>query len=168
VWKPILQQSEPKGALGPSEVPTEVFAANDLSPSEGDSNLVLAETGSEPVSDLYELGTRPEPVPDVDEAAREPPSVFDENVDYYFYRVDDFEKDEEVGTPIVIVQSKPLKYPNQVRDRRRKESKCLRGEQIFHLFVNLGLCKLKPPLLPHNPNLLHLKPLPNHSENPTD
>ena len=32
--KPILEQSEPKGALGPSEVQTVVFVVDDSSPSE--------------------------------------------------------------------------------------------------------------------------------------
>ena len=51
MWKPILEQSEPKGALGPSEVQTEVFVIDDSSPSEGDSNSVMVETRYEPVSD---------------------------------------------------------------------------------------------------------------------
>jgi len=72
---------------------------------------VLVERGPEPVYDLNESGTRLEPVPDVDEAAREPPSMFEENVDDSFDRVVDFEKDEEVDTPIVIVQPKTLKIP---------------------------------------------------------
>ena len=45
VWKLILQQSEPKGALEPSEVQTEVFVVDDSSRSEGDSDSMLAEIG---------------------------------------------------------------------------------------------------------------------------
>ena len=110
---------------------------------------------------MSESGTRPEPIPDVDEASREPPSVFEENVDDSFDRVADFEKDEGVDTPIVIVQPKTIKIPQIGEGIRRKGSKCRRNEQISCLFVNLGQCKLKLPLLPHNPKLLHLKPLRN-------
>jgi len=79
--------------------------------------------GSEPVSDLYESGTRLEPAPDIDEAAREPPSVFEENVDDSFDGVADFEKDEEVGTPIVIVQPKTIKIPQTGEGQKRKRIK---------------------------------------------
>jgi len=111
LWTPTLEQSGPKGVLGPSEVQTEVFdVVDDSSLSEGDSDSVLAEAGPELISDLSESRTRPEPIPDVGEAGREPPPVFEENVDDSFDRVADFEKDEGVDTPIVIVHPKPLKY----------------------------------------------------------
>jgi len=52
VWKPILEQSEPKGLLGPSEAHVEVVdVLDDSSPYEGDSDSVIVEIGSEPVSD---------------------------------------------------------------------------------------------------------------------
>jgi len=127
VWKPILQQSEPKGALGPSEVQTEIFVVDDSSSSEGDSDSVLAEIGFEPVFDLYESGTSPEPVLNVDEAAREPPSVFEENVDDSFDRVVDFKKNEEVDTPIVIVQPKTIKIPQTGEGQKRKRIKMPAG-----------------------------------------
>jgi len=98
-----------KGVLGPSEVQTEFFdGGDDSSPFEGDSNFMLAETGPGPVSNLSEFGTRPGPIPDVGEARIEPPPVFEENVDDSFDRVADFEKDEGVETPIMIVQPKSI------------------------------------------------------------
>ena len=130
--------------------------------------LCWKEIGPEPVFDMSESGTRLEPVPNVDEVGREPPSMFEENVDLSFDRVADFEKDEGVDTPIVIVQPKTLKIPQTSEGQKKKELNCLRDEQIFRLFVNLGLCKLKPLLPLHNPNLLHPKLLPNHPKNPTD
>jgi len=66
VWKPILEQSEPKGVLGPSEAHIEVV--DDSSPSEGDCDSVMAEIGYEHVSDQSEFRTGPEPVPEIGEA----------------------------------------------------------------------------------------------------
>jgi len=52
VWKSIVEQFEPKGVLGPSETHVEVAdVLDDLSPSEGDSDSVMVETRSEPVSE---------------------------------------------------------------------------------------------------------------------
>ena len=112
VWKPILEESEPKGALGPSEVHIKVVdVVDDLSSSGGDSDSVMVETGLEPVFDQSEFGTRPERVPEIGKDGIEPLLVFEENVDDSFVRVADFERDEEVDTPIVIVQPKTLKIP---------------------------------------------------------
>ena len=168
MWKPILEQSEPKGALRPSEVHTEAFVVDDSSLLEGDSDSVMVETGSEPISDQSEFRTRPQLVPKIGDARIEPSPMFEEDVDDSFDSVADFEKDEEVEIPILVVQPKTIQVQTSGEGQKRKESKCLWGEHIFHLFANLGLCKLKPPRLPNNPDLLHLKPLPNEPENPTD
>jgi len=63
LFEPILEQSWPKGVLGPSKVQTEVFdVVNDLSLSEGDSNSILVETWHEPIPDVGEAGIEPPPV----------------------------------------------------------------------------------------------------------
>ena len=125
LFEPILEQSGPKGVLGPSDVQTEVFdVVDDSSLSKGDSDSMQVETGLEPVSDLSEFGTRSEPVPDVGEAGSEPPLVFEDSVDDSFDRVADFEKDEGFNTPVVIVQPKTVKIPQTGEG----QSKCLRDE----------------------------------------
>jgi len=64
---------------------------------------MLAEIRHEPISNLSEFRTRPYPVPDIGEAGIEPQHVFEESMDESFDRVANFEKDEGVDTPIVIV-----------------------------------------------------------------
>ena len=101
IWKPIVVSSEPKGVLGPSEAHIEVVVVLDnSSPSEGDSDSVMVETGSKPVSDQGEFRIGPKPVPEFGETGIEPSLVFEEDVDDSFDRVADFEKDEEVEIPI--------------------------------------------------------------------
>ena len=105
-------QSEPKGVLGPSEAHVEVVdVLDDSSPYEGDSDSVMVERGSEPVSDQGEFGTGSKPVPEIGERGIEPPLIFEEYVDDSFDRVADFEKDEEVEIPILVVQPTSLKVP---------------------------------------------------------
>jgi len=70
-----------------------------------------AETGSEPVSEQGDFGTEPEPVPEFGQVGVEPPSIFEENVDVSFDKVADFERDEEVDTPVMIVQPKTISLP---------------------------------------------------------
>jgi len=112
LWEPILEQYGLKGVLGTSEVQTEVVdVVDDSSLSEGDSDSVPAEAGPEPVSNLSEFGTRSEHVPSVSEAGSEPPPMFEQNVDDSFDRVTDFEKHEDVDTPIMIVHPKTVKIP---------------------------------------------------------
>ena len=94
MWKPILEQSDPKGALGPGEVHIEVVNVVD-----------------------------DEPVPKIGEAGIEPPPMFEENVDDSFDRVADFEKDEEVEIPILVVQPKTLKIPQTGVEQKRKRIK---------------------------------------------
>jgi len=167
LFEPILEQSGPKGVQGPSTVQTKVIdVVDDSSLSEGDSDSTLAETRPDPISDLSEFGTRSEPVLDLGEAGTEPPPVFKDSVDDSFDMVEDFEKNEGFDTPVVIVQPKTIKIPPNWCGTEEEENQS--DEQISRLFVNLQLCKLKPPLLPHNQNLLHPKLLPNHPESPTD
>jgi len=123
----ILEQSGLKGVIGPSVVQTEVFVIDDSSPSEGDSNFVLAELRSKPIFDQSEFGTRPGPVPDVGEAGIEPSSVFKETVDDSFDRVVDFEKDQEVDIPIVIVQPKNIETPQAGQGQKKKRIKVPAG-----------------------------------------
>jgi len=121
VWKPILEQSEPKGALGPSEVHIEVVdIVDDSSPSKGDSDSVMPETRSKPVSDQSEFGIRPEPVPEISEAGIEPPPMLEEDVDDSFDRVADFEKDEEVKIPILAVQPTTIKISPTGEGQKKK------------------------------------------------
>ena len=128
LWEPILEQSGPKGVLGPSEVQTEVFdVVGDSSLSEGDSDSMLAKTGPEPVSDLSEFRTRPEPVPDVGEAGSKPPPMFEENVDDSFDRVADFEKDEEAEILILAFQPTTLKVPQRGEGQKKKRIKTPAG-----------------------------------------
>ena len=112
VWKPFVEQSEPKGVLGPSEAYVEVVdVLDDSSPSEGDSDSIMVEIGSELVSDQGEFGTGSEPVPEIGETRIEPPLRFEEEVDDSFDRVANFEKDKEVEIPILVVQPTNLKVP---------------------------------------------------------
>ena len=69
VWKPILEQYELKGFLGPSEAHVEVIdGLDDSFPFEGDSNSVMVETRSEPISDQGDFKTGPELIPEIGEA----------------------------------------------------------------------------------------------------
>ena len=57
---------------------------DDSSPSEGDSDSVMVETGYEPVSNQGEFGTGPELVPEIGGTGIEPLLVFEEDVDDSF------------------------------------------------------------------------------------
>jgi len=128
MWKPILAQAEPKGALGPSELHIEVVnVVDDSSPSEEDSDSVMTETGSEPVSNQIEFGTRSEPVPEIGETRIEPPLVFEENVDDSFDRVPDFDKDEEAEILILAFQPTTLKVPQRGEGQKKKRIKTPAG-----------------------------------------
>ena len=76
---------------------------DDSSESEGDSDSIMVETRSEPVSEQGEFGTGSEPVPEIGETGIEPSLIFEEDVDDSFDRLVDFEKDEEVEIPILAV-----------------------------------------------------------------
>jgi len=123
VWKPFGVQFEPKAMLGPNEAGIEIVdVLDDSSPTEddGDSDTVRAETGSEPVSEQGDFGTGPEPVPEFGEVGVEPPPIFEENMDASFDKVADFERDEEVDTPVVIVQPKTIRLPQPGEGQKRK------------------------------------------------
>jgi len=53
--------------------------------------------------------------------------VFKENVDDSFDKVADFEKDEEVKIPIMVVQPKTLKIPQTDEGQKRKRIKTPAG-----------------------------------------
>jgi len=128
VWKPVVVQSEPKGVLRPSQAHVEVVnVLNDSSPSEGDSDSVMAETGSKPISEQAEFGTGSEPVPEIGEMRIEPPLIFEEDVDDSFDRVADFEKDEEVEILILAVQPLTLKVPQPSEGQKKKQIKTPMG-----------------------------------------
>ena len=130
IWKPFGVQFGSKAVLGPNEVGVDVIdVLDESSPSEddGDSNIVRAETGSEPVSEMGDLGTGLEPVPEVGEVGVEPPSIFEENVDMSFDKVADFERDEEVDPPVVIVQPKIISLPQPIEGPKKKRIKTLAG-----------------------------------------
>jgi len=155
IWKPFGVQFWSKAVLGPNKANFDVVdVLDELPPSEddGDSNTVRAEIGSEPVFEMGDLGVGPESVPELGEVGVESPPLFEENVDVSFYKVADFERDEEVDTPVVTMQPKTIRLPNLERGRKRKGSKTLLAKQTFPLFVSSGPCKLKLHLLPHNLN----------------
>jgi len=128
VWKPTLEQSEPKGVLGPSEAHVEVVdVLDDSSPSEEDFDSVMVEIGSESISDQGEFGTEPEPVPKIGETGIEPQLVFEEDVGDSFDRVADFEKDEEVEIPILAVQPTTLEVPQTGEGQKKKRIKTPAG-----------------------------------------
>ena len=97
------------------------------SEDDGDSDTVRAETGIEPISELGDLGTGPKPVPGVDEVGVEPPSIFEENVDVSFDKVADFERNEEIETPVVIMQPKLIRLPQPREGSKRKRIKTPAG-----------------------------------------
>jgi len=128
VWKPIVVQSEPKGVLGPSEAHVEVVdVLDDSSPYEGDSDSVMVERGSEPVSDQGEFGTGSEHVPEIGETGVELPLIFEEDVDDSFDRVADFEKDKKVEIPIWVVQPITIKVPQTSEGQKKKRIKTPAG-----------------------------------------
>jgi len=128
VWKPILEQSQPKGVLGPNEAHVKVVdVLDDSSSSEGDSDSVVVEIGSELVSDQSEFGTGSEPIPEIGETRIKPLLVFEEDVDDSFDRLTDFEKDEEVEIPILVVQPTTLKVPQTSEGQKKKRIKTPAG-----------------------------------------
>ena len=80
----------------------------------------MVEIGSEPVSDQGEFGRGPKPIPKIGETETEPRLVFEEDVDDFFDRVTDLEKDEEVEIPVLAVQPTTLKVP-QTSERQKKK-----------------------------------------------
>ena len=139
---------------------------DESSSSEGDSDSVRVEIGSEPISEQGEFGTSPEPIPEFDESGVKPPLLFNEDVDDSFHRVADFDKEEEVEIPILAVQPLILKVSKPSEGKKNKnESKPLLDELISHLFVSSKPCKLKPPLLPHYLNPPSQNPQSNLQEN---
>ena len=76
---------------------------------------------------MGDLGTGSTPVSEVGEVRVEPPSIFEENVDIPFDKVADFERDEEVDTPIVIVQPKTIILPQPGEGPKRKIIETLAG-----------------------------------------
>ena len=123
VWKPILEQSELKGDLGPNEVQTEVFEiVDDSSLSKGDFVSVLEEIGSHPVSE-----TQPESS-----------LVFEDRLDETFPRVAGIELDEESETPRENIQTNPIEKPQTGEGLRRKRIKTPMGRTnlpIVHKFL---------------------------------
>ena len=99
IREPFGVQFRSKTVLGSNETGFDVVdVLDELSPSvdDGDFDMARAETGTEPVSEMGDLGTGPEPVPEVGEVGIEPSPLFEENVDVSFDKVVDFEGDEEV------------------------------------------------------------------------
>jgi len=62
----------------------------------------------QPVSEIGDLRIGSEPVPEVGDIGIEPPPLFEENVDVSFDKVADFEGNEEVELPVVILQPKTI------------------------------------------------------------
>ena len=149
-WKPFGVQFGSMVILGANEVGLDmVDVLDESSPSEDDgySDTVRADIGPEPVFVMGDLGTGPEPVPEVSGVG--PPSIFEENVNMSFDKVADFEGDEEVDPPVVILQPKTISLPQPSEGPRKKRIKTLLAEQTFPLFANSWPCKPKPHLLPH-------------------
>ena len=122
IWEPFGVQFGSKAVLGLNETGFDVVDVQDeSSPSEdeGDSDMARAKTGSEPVSEIGDLGTRSEPVPEVGESEVEPPPVFEEHEDMSFDKVADFEGDEKVDPPVVILQLKTISLPQPSEGPRK-------------------------------------------------
>jgi len=154
--------------FGPSETHVEVVdVLDDSCPSEGDSDSVMVEKGSEPVSEQGECGTGSRLVSEIGEMGIEPSLIFEEDVDDSFDKVADFEKDEEVKIPILAVQPSTPKVPQPSEGQKKKRIKTPTGRTDHLLFVSLTLCKLKSPLLPHSLNMRNLNPHLNHQESPS-
>jgi len=126
IRKPFGVQFGSKAVLEPNEAGFEVVdVLNDSSAYEddGDSDTIRAETGSEPVSEQGDLGTGFEPLPEIGEVRVEPSPIFEENVDVSFDKVADFERDEEVDTPVVIVQPRTIRLRQLGEGPKRKRIK---------------------------------------------
>jgi len=100
---------------------------DESSSSEGDSDSVRVEIGSEPISEQGEFGTSPEPIPEFDESGVKPPLLFNEDVDDSFHRVADFDKEEEVEIPILAVQPSTLKVSQPSEGQKKKRIKTPAG-----------------------------------------
>jgi len=136
IWKSFGVQFGSKAILGPNEAGFDVVDVLDESfPSEDDghSDTVRVKIGPEPVSEMGDLGIGPEPVPKVSEAGVEPPSVFVDHADMSFDKVADFEGDEEVDPPVVILQPKTISLPQPSEGPRKKRIKTLVGYTDFPL-----------------------------------
>ena len=122
VWKPFGVQFEPKAILGPNEAGIKIVDMLDdssLSEEDEDSDSVRTETGSEPVSEQGDFGTRPETIPEFGEVGVEPPLIFENDVDDSFDRVADFGKEEEVEIPILAAQPSKESQPSEGQKRKR-------------------------------------------------
>jgi len=73
-----------------------------------------------------DFGIGPEPIPEFGEIRVEPPPLFEE--DASFDKVADFERDEEVDTPIMIVQSKTIILSQPGEGQKRKRIKTPTGQ----------------------------------------
>jgi len=117
IWKPL---SKSKAVLGPNEARFEVMdVLDESSPSEAEYDSIREETGSEPVSKQGDFRTGPEPAPEFGEFGVEPPLLFEDVVDDPFDKVTNFEKEEVVKIPILVVQPSKESQPSEGLKRKR-------------------------------------------------
>jgi len=128
IWEPFGVKFGSKAVFGLNETGIDVVdVLDESSPSEddGDFDTARAETGTEPISEMGDLGTGSEPVPKAVESEVEPPPVFEEHKDLSFEKVADFEGDEEAEPPVVILQPKTISLPQPSEGPRKKRIKTL-------------------------------------------
>jgi len=162
ILKPFGVQFGSKAVLGPNEADFDVVdVLDESSPSEndGDSDTVRIETEPEPISKMGDLGIGPEPVPEVGEVGVEPPPLIEKNVDVSFDKVADFERDEEIDTPVVIVQPKPIRLPQPGEGPKRKRIKILAGRTNLPLVRQFWAMQAKATSSPSQPQSTKPKPL---------
>jgi len=88
----------------------------------------------------------------------EPPLIFEENVDMSFDKVVDFERDEEVDTPVVIVQLKTISLPQPSEGLKRKRIKTLAGRTDLPLVHQFRTMQAKASSSPSQPKSTQPKP----------
>ena len=124
---------------------------DESSSSEGDSDSVRVEIGSEPISEQGEFGTSLEPITEFDESGVKPPLLFNEDVDDSFHRVADFDKEEEVEIPILAVQPTTLKVPQTNEVQKKKRIKTPAGRTDLPLVRQFKAMQAKASSSPSQP-----------------
>jgi len=141
IWEPFGVQFGSKAVLRPNETGFDVVNVLDESSpweNDGDSDMASVEIGPEPISAVDDLETGPEPVPEAGESDVEPPPIFEEHEDLSFEKVADFEREEEVEPPVVILQPKTISLPQPSEGPRKKRIKTLAGRidlPLIHQFL---------------------------------
>jgi len=84
--------------------------------------------------------------------------VFEEDVDDFFDRVADFEKDEEVEIPILAVQPTTIKIPETGQLQKKKRIKTSAGRTDLPLVCQFKAMQTKASSSPSQPKSAKPKP----------